>query len=250
MFSRRSILIVTLLVVLPALGGCLSAAGRNDAQVHYMLGVSYLKEPNLPLALKEFQLAAKLNSSDGDIQIALGQTYHTMKAYVDAERHYKRAIDLNDQNPIYQNNLAALYLDMQRWDDAIRFFRQSANNLLFTNPEIALAGIGYAYLQKGEYLTAVSNFKDAIKSNPSYALARQRLAETYEKLGKNDLSVAEYQEVVKLTPADPQAHYRLAMALSKGKQPNRSIASFQEVLRLAPNSEEGRLAQEYIKLLR
>lgn len=250
MLSRHGFIIPALLAVCLSLGGCLAGKGANDAQVHYMLGVSYLKEPNLPLALKEFQLAEKLNSSDGDIQIALGQSYHMMKAYVDAERHYKKAIALNEQNPIYQNNLAALYLDMQRWDDAIRYFRQSSSNLLFTNPEIALAGMGYAYVQKGENLTAVTHYKEAIKSNPAYHLAHQRLAEVYEKLGKNDLAIAEYQEVVNLTPTDPLAHYRLAMSLSKSKQPNRSLPAFREVVRLAPNSEEGRLAQEYVKLLR
>ena len=66
-------------------------------------------------------------------------------AFPDAERHYLRAVRLDRDNPLYQNNLAALYLDMERWDDAISHFRKAADNLLFTNPEVALTGIGYAY---------------------------------------------------------------------------------------------------------
>ena len=115
-----SALFLALLTLLP-LFGCISTKDKTDGKVHYTLGISYLREPNYSLALKEFLLAAEANPDDPNIHLSLGQTYQLMRAYDDAEKSYKKALRLSDASftPICQNNLGALYLDMKRWDDAI-----------------------------------------------------------------------------------------------------------------------------------
>lgn len=47
----------------------------NVGQVHYILGLSYLQEQNLTLALKEFLLAEEVDPDNADIQASLGQAY-------------------------------------------------------------------------------------------------------------------------------------------------------------------------------
>jgi tetratricopeptide (TPR) repeat protein len=242
---------LALLLLVFLTSGCgATAKHRKEAETHYMLGVSYLRERNPTLALRELQLAEQKDAGNADIQNSLAQAYQQKHALPDAERHYLRAIRLDRDNPTYQNNLAALYLDMARWDDAIRHFRKAADNLLFTSPEVALTGIGYAYSQKGEYLDAVGACKEALNSNPRYTQAHLQLGEAYYGLDKTGPAIEAYRQALTLSPNYALAHYRLGQAYMKLKQHDQAVASFREVRRLAPDSELGRSVAEYINILK
>lgn len=243
--------IAILLVALLLFGGCTaSKKQRNDAMVHYALGVAYLREPNLTLALKEFLLAVEFNPDDANIHAALAQTYQQKKAYVEAERHYKKALQLDKNNPSYLSNLGSLYLDTGRWDDAIRCFRLAVADLLFETPEISLTGICHAYIQKGEYLSAAVACQEALSRNPRYAVAHVRLGEAYFALGKNDLAIRSLHQATTLVPGYADAHYRLGLAYLKGRKTDLAAKSFRQVILLSPDSEQGRQAREYLALLK
>lgn len=231
--------------------GCsLPSKRKRDADVHYTLGLSYLREKDATRALKEFMLAEEYDSGNAAIQNALGQTYQMKRAFSESEAHYLRALRLGDQAPEYQNNLAALYLDMERWDDAIRYFRKAADNLLFATPEVAFTGMGYAYYQKREYLAAASSYGEALKHNPRYAPAHLRLGEAYYALDKVEKAISAYEQALEYAPDFALAHFDLGLAYSRSKQPAKAVASFKEVQRLAPDTELARAAGEYIKTLR
>lgn len=243
--------LVLLLLALITLSGCISTQNKTDGKVHYTLGISYLREPNYALALKEFYLAAEANPDDPNIHLSMGQTYQLLHAYEDAEKSYKKALHLSDISfePICQNNLGALYLDMKRWDDAIVFFTKATKSLLFLNPDVANAGIGYAYFNKGDYLTAIGFYKKSLASNSGYPTAHMRLAEAYEAFGKPDLALKEYQEVVKMAPENAVVQYQYGLSSAKLGKKSQAVQAFREVIRIAPESEEARLALDNIKLL-
>lgn len=241
---------IALLMIVALLAGCGAAAKRNkEAAAHYTLGLSYLQERNTTKALQEFLLAEEANPDGVDVHASLGWTYQLKKAYPEAEQHYLRALELSRNAPLYQNNLATLYLDMERWDDAIRLFREASSNLLFANPEVALTGMGYAYVQKGEYLDAVTACKKALEHRPRYPQAHLRLGEAYYALEKTDQAIAAFQEALAIAPDFVWAHYRLGIAYVKERQVEAAIASFREVTRISPDSEAGRLAADYLEIL-
>lgn len=242
-------ILVILLAVL-ALAGCASQKKKNDeGEAHYILGESYLQENKPGRALKEFQLAAQAKPKSAGIQDALGRAYHRKKALGEAEKHYLAALQLEPDNSRIQNNLAALYLDMERWNDAIRYFRKAASDLTFAGPHVAMTGLGYAYLQKGEYLAAVTACKEAIAQHRRYAPAYLRLGEAYYALDKTDLAIEAFREALSLAPDFSVAHYNLALAYMKAGQTAKAIDSFREVIRLAPDSELGSLSRDYLNLL-
>ncbi len=247
---RNFFLLTLIALLLFPLAGCgISKKARNEGQVHYVLGLSYLKENNSTLALKEFLLAADANPGDPDIQAALGQSYQLKKAYPEAELHYKKALQLRPDDPQIENNLGALYLDMKRWDEAIRYFGKAADNLLFTHPEIALTGMGFAHFQKGDYLQATTLYKKALALTPRYPLGHLRLGETYAALDKPELAIAEFRKALSVAPDFPVAQYQLGLSYMKIHHFRKAETAFREVLRLAPDSDEGQRARDYLKTL-
>jgi len=247
-FCYSLFLVLSTLVLL---SGCLSTKDRTDGKVHYTLGLSYLREPNYSMALKELLQAAEANPGDPNIQLSLGQTYQLMQAYDQAEKSYKKALRMSDASfePICQNNLGALYLDMKRWDDAILYFGKAEKNLLFQNQDVANAGIGYAHFNKGDILTAIGFYRKSLLTNPNYATAHMRLAEAYEAFGKSDLALREYQEVVKMAPENAVVQFQYGLTSAKLGKKSQAVQAFREVIRISPDSDEARLALDNIKLL-
>ncbi len=248
---RRNLYLITGLLLLAVLSACgAPRQHQDDAQVHYILGLSYLREQNFTAALNQFMLAEKKAPRRADIQGALAQAFQLKKAYPDAEKHYLLAVEYSQQDPQYQNNLAALYLDMQRWDDALAYFRKASGNLLFNSPEVAFAGAGFAHFQKGDYLGAVIDYKEAIARDPRYVPAHFRLGEAYYALDKNDLAIEAYRDALTLAPDFAPAHYKLALSYMKERETEKAAESFREVLRLAPESEWAKPSRDYLKLLK
>ena len=154
-------------------------SAAEDAKYHYLLGVTALNEQNQTEALKEFLLAEKFDDEDPEIQAGLAQAYWQKKAFALSEEHFIQAIEVSDDDPKYYNNLGALYLSIERYDDAITAFRTAADNLLFDRPEIAWTGIGLAYFHKQDYPAAQRAYEKAMDLNPSYQIPLFRLGELY-----------------------------------------------------------------------
>ncbi len=247
---RKTLLRFLALVLIGLVAGCAAPKKqRNEGRAHYVMGVSFLEEHNSTQALKQFLLAEKANPRDADIQAALGQSYQLKGAYRRAEKHYLRALELRPDDPQFENNLGALYLDMHRWDDAIHSFRKASTNLLFGHPEIALTGMGFAYFRKGDVAKAESSYRKAISLAPRYPLAHLRLGEVYLARGKTDQAIDEFRQASTLAPGYPVAHYKLALAYMKKGENKKAAAAFREVIRLAPSSEEARRSQDYLNIL-
>jgi type IV pilus biogenesis/stability protein PilW len=235
------------------LSACTTGQGglsrEDDARAHHLLGAAALAENNPTRALQEFLLAEKIDSSDPDIQAALAQAYWQKGAYELAEKHFKIAIELSDGAPKYYNNLGALYLAMERNDDAIAAFRKAAENLLFATPEVAWTGVGYAYFQKHDYAAAERYYKKARELNPRYTQTLFRLGELYYGQDRPVEAVEAFSRVVEMTPRMAEGHYWLGLASMKIRDNVRARRAFQETIKLAPDSEQARLSRNYLKIL-
>ena len=221
----------------------------EEARAHYLMGVTALSEDNPTEALKEFLLAEKFDDEDPEIQAGLAQAYWQKKAFDLAEERYLEAIKLSDDDPKYYNNLGALYLSMDRYDDAITAFRTAADNLLFANPEIAWTGIGLAYFHKQDYPAAQRAYEKAMDLAPFYQMPRFRLGELYYNQDRPVEALAMFTRSVELDPGFVTGFYWQGLVQMKMKDTAAAKKSFQEVIRLAPNSELARLSQGYLAII-
>lgn len=221
----------------------------DNARYHYLLGVSSLDEGRPSEALKEFLEAETFNGKDEEIQAGLAQAYWTKGAHELAEKHMKKAIALSDGAPMYYNNLAALYLTMERYDDAIEAFGVAANSLFFEQPEMAWTGMGLAYFKKQDYPAATSAYQKAMELNNRYYLAPYRLGEVYYNQDRIVEALDMFTRSVQLAPGFVEGNYWQGLVYMKMKETDKAKKSFLEVLRLAPGSESARLAANYLKII-
>lgn len=235
------------------LTGCSSGKDSpavQKARSHYLLGLSSLAENNPSQALQELLQAEQIDGDDAEIQAALAQAYLQKRAYELAEQHWLRAISLSKGAPQYYNNLGALYLTMERFDEAIGAFRKAADNLLFGTPEVAWTGIGYAYYLKRDYPAAERAYLKARELNPRYAQGPLKLGELYYGQERNAEALENFLKATELAPKAALAHYWLGLTYLKLNNQQAARQAFEETVRLAPESESGRLARNYLKTLR
>jgi type IV pilus assembly protein PilF len=241
------------MVILPSLfaAGCaLSQADKNRSLYHYQMGQSLYAENNFTAALQEFTEAEKITPKDPVLLNDLGLTYFRKGRYELAEARYLKALDLKPDYSEARNNLGVNYLEMKRWDDAIKQFRKVRDDIFYPGQDAAAINIGLAYLGKGEYQLALGELRAAVGRNPSDPRARLTLGRVYFALDRTELAIEEYRKSLELNRSYANAHYYLALAEVKLKQSDKARASFKEVLRIAPDSEIGQLSREYLDMLK
>jgi len=251
--TSLALVITTCVVMTCALTACVSSeptiSDSQKASYHYILGVASLKERNPTGALKEFLQAEELDPYDPKIQAGLSQAYWIKRAHGLAEEHLKKAIKLSDEDPQYYNNLAALYLSMGRYDDAIIAFQTAADNLLFDRPALAWTGIGLAYTQKQDYQSAQNSYLKAMDIDPLYYKAPFHLGELFYNQDRPVEALDMFTLSVKLAPNFANGYYWQGLVYMKMKEIEKAKQAFLEVVSLAPETEPARLAENYLKII-
>jgi len=131
-------------------------------------GMKLLQASDLPGARAAFEAALKKNPKDADATFYLAETLERSGDKAGAEKAYKDALKLKPDLDEATTNLAAMYVDAERWDDAIALLRPATIRKpgdagLHTNLALALAG-------KGDTAGATQEFDAAVKVAPNDAM--------------------------------------------------------------------------------
>jgi tetratricopeptide (TPR) repeat protein len=102
---------------------------------------------------------------------------------------------------------------------------------------------GRDLLARGEYVSAAPALERAVAADPEYAVALERLAETYQNLGYEEKALAVAERAAKTAGAgEARLGYRVRarVALLRG-EPGEAEKSYAELVRRFPNDLEARL---------
>ena len=101
----------------------------------------------------------------------------------------KRASD-----PQYQYNVGLVYLQNDRYDDAMTYFKKALN--LRPNFDMALNALGIIHFIKGEFQQAQGYFEKCLVVNPDFTEARNYLGSVYHEMGYLDKAEAEFLKAI------------------------------------------------------
>jgi lipoprotein NlpI len=101
---------------------------------------------------------------------------------------------------------------------------------------MAFSNRGNAYSDKGDTDRAIADFNEAIRLDPTSAVAFDNRGSAYHDKGDNDRAIADYNEAIRLDPKSGKAFAGRGTAFSDKGDFERAIADYDEAVRLNPKS--------------
>jgi len=151
-------------------GGNVNERGGDDAAAvaNMNLGAGYLRQGRHDLAIERLLRALDQDPRLANAHSTIAIAYDQIGSAEDAENHYRRATQLEPDNPAAANSYAVFLCRQDRWSDAAPYFRRAASNRAYTTPEVALTNAGVCARDAGEAEQAQEFFRAALTENPAY----------------------------------------------------------------------------------
>lgn len=251
----RSLVLLTPVatVLLLSLAGCVTTSSRPEpqptsstdaARYNMQLGISYLRQNNLPAARDKLEKALEQDPGLATAHSALGVVFERLEDPDGAERHYRRAVSLDTNDPDNLNALAVFTCSRrQKPDEALKLFdraiaiplsvKTANRTMLYTNAGTCAKKVD---LQRSE-----AYLRGALTQDPNFPDALYQLADVSLERG-NALQargfIERYLAAGKPTPAALWLGVRIEQSLNDAAAANR----YGEQLRRSfPESRETRL---------
>ncbi|MGB7630110.1 MAG: tetratricopeptide repeat protein [Candidatus Deferrimicrobium sp.] len=233
------------------LAGCAgpSADRKKEADARMRMGVTYLGQRNLPMAMQELTKASELDPENAEVEMVLGLAYQARGDLSKAEEHLRRAIAMKPDYADARNNLGIVLAERKEWDKAIREFEAAAANVMYTTPERAYFNLGEAYRAKGDPARAEGAYRRALRANERYAPAYIALSAVLGGQGKWKDAASILTRCVEVLPDYASGWMELGRAYLWLSRPAEALKAFDKVLAVSSDPEVRKQAAEYVTLL-
>ena len=126
-----------------------------------------------------------------------------------------------------------LFREREDWDTAILEYTEAIR--LDPSYSDAYLGRGIVYYYKKDYDRAITDYTQAIRLDPNYAVAYCNRGAAYDRKGDNDLAIADYTQSIRLDPNYAVAYYNRGQVYYDKKDNDRAIADYTHAIRIDPN---------------
>jgi tetratricopeptide (TPR) repeat protein len=169
-----------------------------------------------------------LTRNDHDLQVLDGQ--FGPKIMAEDVIGYERWIQSDPGSVALHDDVAVLYLRLNRASDAVRHFTISAR----LQPDSAAThfNLGTALTMAGEVEPAVAEYRRALELRPDYVQAHNNLGGILLRTGRVDEAVTHLTEAIRIDPGNAQAHYNAGAAMRQQGRRAEAIAHFKRAVQL------------------
>jgi Flp pilus assembly protein TadD len=182
----------------------LRAADPASPQIAAELGHIYLLQGQLEKAVDRFERAEQLAPRDPSPPALLGETLDRLGRKREAMAQYRKSLALKPSSPLVMNNLA--YLIAETGGDLEEAFRLASAALRQEPANLLIADtVGWIYLQKRDFTTALQTFQNLVRRDPVNPTLRLHLAMALKSTGKGAAAEAELEAALSSHPSSAEA---------------------------------------------
>jgi tetratricopeptide (TPR) repeat protein len=209
--------------------GC-APLNRAIAESHVNRAQTLLARDDLEAALRQFQLAAQIDSHSAVAHSGMGGIYRRMGDYDRAIGAFLEAIRRDPFSFGDTFNLAQLYHFTKRIKDAIQAYLHAID----LRPEDfdARLNLGVCYQQSGAFSQAADQFAKAIQINPDRSQAYVNLGVSLDAQGKHYEAIRAYKESLERDNRQPEVLVNLAASYMKQDRLKMARLALEEAARL------------------
>ena len=247
-----------------ALAGCASTSPEESKEAALAtatrdVGIDHLNQGRTAMAIRKLLEANEVVPDDPVTHLSLGEAYRRKGLLDRSEQELLLALSLSKDPSSFNHqetvlNLSALYVQMKRYEDAIRYSQLLVEDPTFSTPWRALTNRGWAEFRLGRLAPARRSLEEALEFHPRYAPAHLNLGVLEQTERHYVAALRHFEQAVdgdRMPPdAVAEANYRMAeIYVALGKR-NQAIQHFSVAQERSPYGEWGEQSRSYLELLR
>lgn len=199
-----------LALVFVSLQACVSSGLSNKkaseaAQYNAQLGANYLRQNELEQARDKLEKALAQDKKNALAHVTYGQLQHRVDNKEKARTHFKRAIQLEPDDPDHRNNYGVFLCQINETAEAEKQFMTAANNKFYKTPEYALDNAGLCMLEANKLDKADEYLRKALRINPQFANTYLHMAELLYKRERLTVADAYFQRFMSYGDDTPES---------------------------------------------
>ena len=208
----------------------------NSRAAHHNLGMEYLKRNKPEAAIAEFD-AAEAIKDDPRTHLSRGAAYVALSRFNEAESEYRKAIDMDPDEPDAYYGLGNIARKKGDLKIATRFYIQAlAVRPDYTN---ALNNLGAVYIELGDWEEAIEVLKKSVAIRPEFPESYYNLAGAEERAKLLQDAEDHYKTATQLNPSDADAFGALATLLYNQKRVDEAASNLKKCLGINQQNEIG-----------
>lgn len=214
------------------------------AQIYTNLGLAYIQQGSRDIALEKLIKALEHDPDFPDAHHYIASVYQQQGQLEKAEQHYQRALRLDAENPMLQNNYGTFLCDRDKYLEAEKLFLSIAKNPQYKTPELAYENAGLCAQRSADLQKAERYFRAALDMNAKLPNALYQMAVLTYNTGRHLPARAylqRYSELVSYTPQSLWLGIRIERKLGDAQAAANYAAQLKSNF---PGAEEARLLRE------
>jgi type IV pilus biogenesis/stability protein PilW len=201
---------------------------RETAEIHYNLGLEALRAGRQQEALKELDQALQGNPQFPEAYLGRGIVYEFgYGKLADAERDYRKALELKADYPEAHNNLGQLLARTNRLEEAIREFEAALENMFYREPFVARCNKGQALFRMGKRDEGLQELRACLTAAPRYCQGHRELGRIELEQGRVKEALEEFRRYAELCDKVADAWFQLGLAQMKAGDPDKAREAFE-----------------------
>tara|TARA_Y100001960_G_C14737417_1_gene861096 strand:- start:72 stop:2081 length:2010 start_codon:yes stop_codon:yes gene_type:complete len=216
-------------------------------QSHKALAGLFLKRGQYNRAKSEIEKALILNDKDPLAYLTLGEIYFKQKKPEEGVKAFKKVTKMLPQNFESQIRLADWYYQKGSLDESFRYYK-AAESLRGKNPEV-LTRLGKIYFDRKENKKAQKAFQKAVNINPTDGNSFYHLGLLQASERKWEKAFTSLNKAKKYSPGNDKLHYELGRVLMAQGDAMSAESEINKAIKLNPTQTEYHkvLSEAYIE---
>lgn len=162
--------------------------------------------------IKSARRGLQVNPDEAYLWNELGFAYASQRRYREAAEAYRRTIRAEPENAFAHASLSEAYLKLKQYDRAIAEAEQGGKLGARFNDDASINNAGATLLNLNRYEQALDFFQQSASISPGEIANQIRLATTYSLMGRDMDARAAFRNTLSLRPSAPNEYLRRGWA--------------------------------------
>jgi tetratricopeptide (TPR) repeat protein len=184
-------------------------------------------------AAEQFKKAEQLDSQNPDVKLRLGLLYLEERDYDKAIQEFNIVLIGNPDDERVKYYLALCYTETDRFDEALNLLNDIASDSNFHDD--SLVQKAYIYEKRGQLDEALKIMQETTERLPDNEILINYLGGLYRKLNRDNEAIETYKNFLKRNPGNEVITYSLGVTYFMKKDEEKGISTMREIIEKNPN---------------